>query len=50
MQRNVFGCADVDGIVEYARVEPYVYSNRVAGNDYTHNNIALGHRPAAQCG
>jgi hypothetical protein len=39
---NIFGCADVDGIVEYARVEPYVYSNRVAGNDYTHNNIALG--------
>jgi hypothetical protein len=39
---NVFGIPDVDAIVEYQRVEPYVYSNRVAGNDFSHNNIALG--------
>jgi hypothetical protein len=39
---NVFGIADVDAIVEYQRVEPYVYSNRVAGNDFSHNNVALG--------
>lgn len=39
---NIFGIPEVDAIVEYQRVEPYVYSNRVAGNDFTHNNIALG--------
>lgn len=39
---NVFGIPDVDAILEYQRVEPYVYTNRVAGNDFSHNNIALG--------
>ena len=40
---NVAGLADVDGVVEYTRIEPYVYSNRLAGNSYTHENISLGH-------
>jgi hypothetical protein len=40
------GVANLDGIVEYTRVEPYVYSNRLAGNEYTHNNIGLGHHLA----
>ena len=39
---NILGWDDVDGILEYQRIEPYVYSNRVAGNDFSHNNIGLG--------
>ncbi len=39
---NVGGLRDVDAVLEYQRIEPYVYSNRVAGNDFTHNNVALG--------
>ena len=39
---NILGWHDVDALLEYQRVEPYVYSNRVAGNDFTHNNIGLG--------
>ena len=41
---NVAGVPALDAIVEYTRIEPYVYSNRVSGNDYTHSGIALGHR------
>jgi hypothetical protein len=40
---EVAGISNLDAIVEYARIEPYVYSNRVAGNDYSHNNFGLGH-------
>jgi hypothetical protein len=40
---NVAGVHDVDAILEYTRLEPYVYSNRVAGNAYTHSNVSLGH-------
>jgi hypothetical protein len=40
---NILGIGDLDAVVEYTRIEPYVYSNRVAGNDYTHDNIGLGH-------
>jgi hypothetical protein len=37
------GIPDVDAVVEYTRIEPYVYSNRLAGNDYSHNSVGLGH-------
>ena len=37
------GMSNLDLIVEYARLEPYVYTNRLNGNDYTHNNVSLGH-------
>ena len=37
------GIPNLDAVVEYARLEPYVYSNRVSGNDFTHNNMSLGH-------
>jgi hypothetical protein len=40
---GVAGLNDVDAVVEYTRLEPYVYSNRLHGNDYTHNKIGLGH-------
>jgi len=33
---------NLDMAIEYTRIEPYVYSNRLAGNDYTHNNFSLG--------
>ncbi|HMD13092.1 MAG TPA: hypothetical protein VKI62_00560, partial [Bacteroidota bacterium] len=41
---DVGGIANLDGIVEYTRIDPYVYSNRVAGNDYTNDNIGLGNQ------
>jgi hypothetical protein len=34
---------DLDLTIEYTRIEPYVYSNRLHGNEYTHNRIGLGH-------
>ncbi|MBE0642886.1 MAG: hypothetical protein IH600_02295 [Bacteroidetes bacterium] len=34
--------ANTDFAVEYTRIEPYVYSHRLAGNQYTHNGDALG--------
>jgi len=40
---EVAGLPDLDAVVEYTRIEPYVYSNRIYGNDYSHNNIGLGH-------
>ena len=40
---DVLGVPELDAIVEYTRINPYVYSNREAGNDYTHDNISLGH-------
>jgi hypothetical protein len=39
---NPLGVEDVDLIAEYLRLEPYVYSNRIAGNDYTHANTSVG--------
>ncbi len=39
---DLAGLTDVDGVVEYTRIEPYVYSNRTSGNDYTNDNIGLG--------
>jgi hypothetical protein len=40
---DVAGIEALDAILEYTRIEPYVYSNRVAGNDYTHSGVVLGH-------
>ena len=40
---DVGGWRGVDAIAEYTRLEPYVYSNRLQGNDYTHNDQSLGH-------
>jgi hypothetical protein len=34
--------ANTDIAVEYTRIEPYVYTHRFAGNQYTHNGDALG--------
>lgn len=39
---DLAGLRDIDGLVEYLRAEPYTYSNRLAGNDYTHTNVPLG--------
>ena len=39
---DIAGLRDIDALVEYLRIEPYTYSNRLAGNDYTHSNIPLG--------
>ena len=39
---DLAGLPNVDGILEYTRIEPFVYSNRVAGNDYTHSSMNLG--------
>ncbi len=43
---DVAGLADVDAVAEYTRIEPYVYSNRTSGDDYTNNNTSLGHHLA----
>jgi len=40
---EIAGVPDVDAVIEYTRLEPYVYSNRIAGNNYTHRSIGLGH-------
>jgi hypothetical protein len=37
------GFENIDGFVEYTRLEPYVYSNRLIGNSYSNNSIGLGH-------
>lgn len=41
---DVGGMQALDAVLEYTRIEPYVYSNRIAGNDYTHSGVVLGHR------
>jgi len=41
---NVFDLPSVDAVIEYARLEPYVYSHRIEGNDYSHSSVSLGHR------
>ena len=40
---NMGNIDDVDALIEYTRIEPYVYSNRIAGNNYSHKSISLGH-------
>lgn len=41
---DVAGLRACDALLEYTRIEPYVYSNRIAGNDYSHSGVGLGHR------
>ncbi len=41
---NVAGIADLDAQVEYTRLEPYVYSNRLVGNAFSSGEFGLGHR------
>ncbi len=43
---DVGGIPDVDAVAEYTRIEPYVYSNRTSGDDFTNNNTSLGHHLA----
>jgi len=43
---NVAGVNDLDAVVEYTRIEPYVYSHRTAGNAYTNGDFSLGHHLA----
>jgi len=43
---EVANICNLDAVVEYTRLEPYVYSNRVTGNNFTHNNMSLGHHLA----
>ncbi len=38
------GLQNTDAVVEYTRIEPYVYSNRTDGIDYSNNSLGLGHR------
>ncbi|MDI6766947.1 MAG: capsule assembly Wzi family protein [Bacteroidota bacterium] len=40
---EIAGTPNLDLVLEYTRIEPYVYSNRLEGNSYTHNSIGLGH-------
>jgi hypothetical protein len=40
---GVAGIPDVDAHVEYTRIEPYVYSNRLAGNAFTNGEFGMGH-------
>lgn len=40
---DVAGIGNLDAVVEYTRIEPYVYSNYRANTDYSHNNFGLGH-------
>lgn len=39
---DILGLSNLDAALEYTRIEPYVYSNRLAGNDYTNNSFGLG--------
>jgi hypothetical protein len=41
---DIVGLQSCDALIEYTHIEPYVYSNRIAGNDYSHSGIGLGHR------
>lgn len=40
---DIASIQNVDGLLEYTRIEPYVYSNRLSGNSYSTNDIGLGH-------
>lgn len=42
----VAGIPNFDVGLEYTRIEPYVYSNRIVGNNVTHNNVVVGHHLA----
>jgi hypothetical protein len=41
---DVAGIRDVDLHVEYTRIDPFVYTNRLTGNAYTNGEFGLGHR------
>ncbi|HLF15239.1 MAG TPA: hypothetical protein VI932_10165, partial [Bacteroidota bacterium] len=41
---DVAGIRDLDAHVEYTRLEPYLYSNRILGNAFTSGESGLGHR------
>jgi hypothetical protein len=41
---DVAGIRDVDLNVEYTRIDPFVYTNRITGNAYTNGEFGLGHR------
>lgn len=41
---DVAGIRDVDLHVEYTRIDPFVYTHRLAGNAYTNGEFGLGHR------
>lgn len=40
---DVAGADGLDAVVEWTRLEPYVYTNRLLNNEYSHNNLSLGH-------
>jgi len=40
---DVASIPNLDGVLEYTRIEPYVYSNRLFGNSFSNNRIGLGH-------
>lgn len=40
---DLLNAENIDVSAEYTRIEPFVYSNRLNGNDVTHNNVSLGH-------
>jgi len=39
---DVAGIDNLDAVIEYTRLEPYVYGNRIDGNSYSNNRIGLG--------
>jgi hypothetical protein len=41
---DVAGIRDVDLNVEYTRIDPFVYTNRITGNAYANGEFGLGHR------
>lgn len=41
---DVAGAEDLDAVLEWTRLEPYVYTNRLLNNEYSHNDLSLGHR------
>jgi hypothetical protein len=41
---DVAGAEDLDAVLEWTRLEPYLYTNRLLDNEYSHNDLSLGHR------
>lgn len=42
LKTNLFNFESFDGIVEYTRIEPFVYSHHKSGNSYTYKEQNLG--------
>ncbi len=40
---DVFSLPNVDGLIEYARIRPHVYSHKFYSTNYTHFGTGLGH-------